>query len=763
MSLPARLCAICLILSASMLASCQSVTSSAGHEGSPGASSRPGSSIRQETKIPLGKSGHIDPPYPWQLYYHEISGDVAMTLDNPYLAKDEVEKALSYRPGSIYLGLMKVRILLKTGDLDGAEIQARKVARAHPSRLTPWMTLGTVLQIAASRESDPEKRTPILRKIVSVYKKHVLRLDPLKDEAYIALSDVYSKEGQPEKSRAILEEGVRRSGSSDYLPFYLGFQEERNGKLGKAVSLYRLALSRNPRFAPALGALGDLYSKEGDWKSARGPYERLLGLQAVGRIDLEVKLLKTYFSLALYPEAVSLLKRAIYEHPRNNRLPLILSSLLVQESRYDEAIRQIEEILSTHPEDPRLLSFLGSVYEKSLHFTRAITTYHLMIHRFPNLYEGSYLLGDLYRRLDNSKKALVYLEEAESLSPERWEIPFSIALARLDEKRYPQALHEIKRARNLSPKNPILLFNEAILYDQWDHARYLPKVLDLLHRSIALDHSFADALNYLAYTEVLMKRDLVGARYMILRALTDDPKNGAYRDSLGWLYDRQGHFMKALREESQALEAMPQDPTVLDHMGRIERHLALALAGKPLPDDRKSLLRSILLGKEAGKDDSSQSRLAGLLLSRSREHMREGIMIHPLHHRRVLRYLGWYGTVDPSFIGDLRSAVRLYGRLHPESGVLTLYRVHAGETLQAIAAKATVYGSPREWRLLERANRSLVKNPNDIPGGTILTIPPRPAAPASRHHSPHHPVPRTGASNVPVRAQLLQLVSKDRP
>ncbi len=256
-------------------------------------------------------------------------------------------------------------------------------------------------------------------------------------------------------------------------------------------------------------------------------------MEDVGRIDLEVKLLKTYFALKLYPQAVDLLKRAIYEHPRNNRLPLILSSLLVQENRYDEAIRQIEAILRTHPEDPRLLSFLGSVYEKSLHFTRAIATYRLMIHRFPNLYEGSYDLGDLYRRLENDSKAVVYLEEAESLSSERWEIPFSLALARMDQKRYPEAIAEIRRARTLSPKNPILLFNEAILYDQWDHKRYLPKVLDLLHRSLALDRGFADALNYLGYTEVLMKGDLVGARYMILRALTDDPKNGAYGTAWG--------------------------------------------------------------------------------------------------------------------------------------------------------------------------------------------------------------------------------------
>ena len=755
MSLPVRLCAAVVISSAALLSACQSLPSSGGSSVSGSASGHRTGGVKQETRIPLGGVGHPDPAYPWQAYYHEIAADVALTLDNPYLAKDEVEKALAYRPDSVYLGLMKARVLLKTGDLKGAELQARRVASTHPSRLGPWLTLGTILQITAAQEVNPEKRKATLRQIVEVYRKHVLTLDPLKDEAYIALSDVYSKEGRPDKSRAILEEGVRRSKSSDYLPFYLGFQEERNGNIGKAIALYRLSLQRNPRFAPALGALGDLFSKQGDWEDARAPYERLLSLEDVGRIDLEVKLLKTYFALKLYPQAVDLLKRAIYEHPRNNRLPLILSSLLVQESRYDEAIRQIEGILKSHPEDPRLLSFLGSVYEKSLHFTRAIATYRLMIHRFPNLYEGSYDLGDLYRRLENDSKAVVYLEEAESLSSERWEIPFSLALARMDQKRYPEAIAEIRRARTLSPKNPILLFNEAILYDQWDHKRYLPQVLDLLHRALALDRGFADALNYLGYTEVLMKGDLVGARYMILRALTDDPKNGAYRDSLGWLYDRQGHYTKAFREESQALSSMPHDPTVLDHMGRIERHLALTLGGTSKDPARTALLRTLILGKEAQGGGDSQKDLSRLLLSRSQDHMRAGILIHPLHHRRVLRYLSWYGKEDPSFIPDLRKAVTLYGRLHPKSGRLTIYRVHEGDTLQSIAAKENVYGTPRLWRLLLHENRSLVTNPNEIPWGTILRIPP-PPHPSRRGH--RH---RTAARSASLLGTMTPLVSKD--
>ncbi|MCL5285116.1 MAG: tetratricopeptide repeat protein [Nitrospirae bacterium] len=720
-----------------LLASCQT----AGHP-RPDESAATGTKagVRQETRIGMGKVGHLDPPYPWQAYYHEVQADIALTLGNPFLALDEVRKALAYKPRSVYLGLLEARVLAKTGNLSAATKAAEDLAHAHPNRLKPWLLLGTLLQLEALKETDPSIQKSFLKKIVPVYRDHVLELDPLKDEAYIALSDIYSKLGDNQKSMAVLEEGVKKSSRSAYLPFYLGFRYERAGDDSKAISLYKLSLSRNPRFAPALESLGDIYSRKGEWENARENYERLLSLQEVGRIDLEVKLLKTYFSLEKYPEAVLLLKRAIGEHPQNSRLPLILSSLLVQESRYDEAIRQIEEILRSHPEDPRLLSFLGSVYEKSLHFTRAIATYRLMIRRFPNLYEGAYDLGDLYRRLDNSPKALLYLKDAKSLSPERWEISFSIALAYMDQKKFPEALKALERAERLSARNPILIFNKAILYDQWDHKRYLPRVVALLKKTLAIDKGFADALNYLGYTEVIEHGDLVKARYMILHALTLDPKNGAYRDSLGWLYDRQGHFLKAIREETRALTSMPHDPTVLDHEGRIEHHLAMDIENHSLSSDRKTLLLSFLLPKGASPPSGS---LPDYLLSRSKAHMRESIMIHPLRHKRVLRYLAWYLREDPAFIADLRKAVRLWVTLHPPSGPLRLYRVESGDTLQSIAAKASVYGSPRYWRLLEKANRAIVKNPNDLPWGAILTIP---------HFSPSQRTVRKsprGASTLP--------------
>ena len=58
------------------------------------------------------------------------------------------------------------------------------------------------------------------------------------------------------------------------------------------------------------------------------------------------------------------------------------------------------------------------------------------------------------------------------------------------------------------------------------------------------------------------------AEDMIKRALDMDPNNGAYLDSMGWLYYRKGKFNDALDQLQQALKNIAKpDATVLVHIG----------------------------------------------------------------------------------------------------------------------------------------------------------------------------------------------------
>jgi tetratricopeptide (TPR) repeat protein len=64
------------------------------------------------------------------------------------------------------------------------------------------------------------------------------------------------------------------------------------------------------------------------------------------------------------------------------------------------------------------------------------------------------------------------------------------------------------------------------------------------------------------------------ARTLIEKAVSLEPKNGAYLDSLGWVLFKLNQPQQALPQMLKAIQYTPEpDPTVLDHLGEV--YLAL--------------------------------------------------------------------------------------------------------------------------------------------------------------------------------------------
>ncbi len=53
------------------------------------------------------------------------------------------------------------------------------------------------------------------------------------------------------------------------------------------------------------------------------------------------------------------------------------------------------------------------------------------------------------------------------------------------------------------------------------------------------------------------------------KAVELDPQNGAYLDSLGWVYFKTGQYAQAEENLRKANERMNTDPTVHDHLGEV--------------------------------------------------------------------------------------------------------------------------------------------------------------------------------------------------
>jgi tetratricopeptide (TPR) repeat protein len=84
---------------------------------------------------------------------------------------------------------------------------------------------------------------------------------------------------------------------------------------------------------------------------------------------------------------------------------------------------------------------------------------------------------------------------------------------------------------------------------------------------LASDPEHASALNYLGYMLADQNMKLDEALGYIKRAVDLDPANGAYLDSLGWVYFRLGKYDLAEENLVKASQKINTDPTVHDHLG----------------------------------------------------------------------------------------------------------------------------------------------------------------------------------------------------
>jgi Flp pilus assembly protein TadD len=76
-------------------------------------------------------------------------------------------------------------------------------------------------------------------------------------------------------------------------------------------------------------------------------------------------------------------------------------------------------------------------------------------------------------------------------------------------------------------------------------------------------------LNNLGYFLVDHDKDLTEAFKMIERAVTAEPENPSYLDSLGWAYFKLGQLDQAEKYIVQSLKGRPRSAEVLDHLGDV--------------------------------------------------------------------------------------------------------------------------------------------------------------------------------------------------
>jgi tetratricopeptide (TPR) repeat protein len=245
----------------------------------------------------------------------------------------------------------------------------------------------------------------------------------------------------------------------------------------------------------------------------------------------------------------------------------IMAGVYEKQGDVNRAIQEYKKALAANEKNAVIHLSLAAAYIKNNQLPEAIAEINRSSELEPDAVEPYAVLALLYFSQDKMAEAgKAYekaLKNAVKNEPKNIHIYKSLGILYLQQKQYKQAQEAFTVVVGLESKDYEAHFYLANILDE---QKKRPDAIKQLQTVLELKPDYHPALNYLGYVYVEENRNLSEAEKMIKKALQLDTRNGAYVDSLGWLYFKQGRTQDAIRELERA-SSLLEDPVIFDHLG----------------------------------------------------------------------------------------------------------------------------------------------------------------------------------------------------
>ncbi|MDD5350089.1 MAG: tetratricopeptide repeat protein, partial [Chthoniobacteraceae bacterium] len=296
-----------------------------------------------------------------------------------------------------------------------------------------------------------------------------------------------------------------------------------------------------------------------------------------GSPDTMVKAADFYYETRQFEPAIPLYRKAIAtedEPASEDALGLRdkLARALMDGGHRDQALEVLQKMAADAPQRVGTQALLGDIHLLDGRVEEALVAYREVIRLDPSIAPAYLRVADLEMRLGHSEQALSTLGQARKRFPGTALVTYSLAVTLSQAHQYAEALKMFEETLREAPASKPELPNASFYFAYGmaaEQAGDLERAAALLQKSIALDQAnAAPARNYLGYMWIEHGVHLQEAGELVRRALVQEPKNGAYLDSLGWYYFVTGDYPQAVANLLKAVAALPEpDAVVLEHLG----------------------------------------------------------------------------------------------------------------------------------------------------------------------------------------------------
>ena len=575
----------------------------------------------------------------------------------------QAQEILKKDPNNLEAHKLLGRIYLRSlGDMPGggngsenvlklAIEQYEQIVKIEPNNVDDHLLLGRLYRL----NNDLQKAENEL--------KIAVKLDPDSEEAVTTLALLYSDEGDTARALQVLS-AVPDTGRSAKLYAALGATYEQRKDYKSAIDAYKHAIQLDRDNLDAIRGLAENYLNDGQIDAALDQYKVIADANPEDA-QTYIRISEIYRRQGKYDQALDSLKKAQAMVPDALEVPYNIAVVYQAQARYDEAEKILQDLLkktekpdSSYSQSDRnnrgiFIERLGMVYRDQENYQSAVETFRKMIPLGDDNARTSYQdIIDTYREAKEWSQATVVAKEAlqklpddrdlrmvldaqladtgdpekpladvRSLlkgTPEDREVYVRLAIMYTRLKRFSDAEEALNKADQLSTKAEDKEYVSFLRGSTYEREKKFDQAEAEFKKVLVANPQSAVTLNYLGYMNADRGVQLEESLNYIKQAVSLEPTNGAYLDSLGWAYFKLGKYDLAEETLTKASLRMGSDPTVQDHLGDLYQKtgrlkLAAAHWERALAEWNKTVAAEVetdLLAATQKKLDAAKVRLA---------------------------------------------------------------------------------------------------------------------------------------------------------
>ncbi len=575
----------------------------------------------------------------------------------------QAQDILKRDPNNIEAHKLLGRIYLRSlGDMPGggngsenvlklAIEQYEQIVKIEPNNVDDHLLLGRLYRL----NNDLQKAENEL--------KIAIKLDPDSEEGVTTLALLYSDEGDTAHALQVLS-SVPDTARSAKLYAALGATYEQRKDYKSAIDAYKHAIQLDRDNLDAIRGLAENLLNDGQIDAALDQYKVIADANPEDA-QTYLRISEIYRRQGKYEEALDSLKKAQAMVPDALEVPYNIAVVYQAQTRYEEAEKILQDLLkktekpdTSYSQSDRnnrgiFIERLGMVYRDQENYQAAVDTFRKMIPLGDDNAKTAYQdIIDTYREAKQWTQATAVAKEAmqklpddrdlrmvldaqladtgdpdkpiadiRSLlkgTPEDREVYIRLAIIYTRLKRWSSAEESLSKAESLSTKPDDKEYIHFLRGSTYEREKKYDEAEAEFKRVLAANPQSAITLNYLGYMNADRGVQLEESVNYIKQAVSLEPTNGAYLDSLGWAYYKLGKYDLAEETLTKASLRMGSDPTVQDHLGDLYQKtgrlkLAAAHWERAVEEWNKTVAAEVetdLLAATQKKLDAAKVRLA---------------------------------------------------------------------------------------------------------------------------------------------------------